>query len=278
MQCLDLEGDDVELLGIFGLGDRNDRGRMFAHWILQNGLLVQGRLTGMEHLRDSWTCRRSMDGALVQMDFILSSSHFHIVATSCDFSFPIGLDHRSVHCTLKIMVRKGVFFQPRRRSNFKSWRPLLDQHGTPAVYQHCIRRLFTLNPVSSASSLEKILHTAASRHGCSTRHRLYFVPSQHLKCLRSRRRRTQDPHLRKELSLQIRTSHKKELRQWKSEQLSRFLATPGRWKDIQHFLPRSVGRTDVVRPHENDFACMLATLFKGPCEVPIPAVVFSEPL
>ena len=146
------------------------------------------------------------------------------------------------------------------------------------VYQHCIRRLLTLNPVSSAGSLEKILHTAASRHGCSIRHRLFFVPSQHLKCLRSRRRRTQDPHLRKELSLQIRTSHKKELRQWKSEQLSRFLATPGRWKDIRHFLPRSAGRTDVVRPHEHDFACILATLFKGPCEMPTPAVIFSEPL
>ena len=66
MQCL--EGDDVELLGTFGLGDRNDRGRLFARWILQNGLLVQSRMTGMDHLRDSWTCRRSMDGALVQME------------------------------------------------------------------------------------------------------------------------------------------------------------------------------------------------------------------
>ena len=70
----------------------------------------------------------------------------------------------------------------------------------------------------------------------------------------------------------------KKMRQWKSEQLSRFLATPGRWKDIRQFLPRSAGRTDVVRPHENDFACMLATLFKGPFEVPTPAVIFSEPL
>ena len=95
------------------------------------------------------------------------------------------MDHRSVHCTLKIMVRKGV--QPRRRSNFKSWRPVLDQHGNPAVYQHCIRRLLTLNPVSSAASLENNWATAASRHGCSSRHRLCFVPSQPLQCLRSRR-------------------------------------------------------------------------------------------
>ena len=255
-----LDGDDVEFLGTCGLGDRNDRGRMFARWILQNGLLVQSRMRGMDHLRGSWTCRRSMDGALVQLDFILSSPHFHCVATSCDFSFPIGLDHRSVHCTLKIMVGKGI--QLRRRSNFKGWRPTLDQHDNPTVYQHCIRRLLILNPICSADSLEKILTTAASRHGCSMRHRLCFVPSHQLKCSRSRRRRTQDPQSRKELSLEIRTSHKKKLRQWKSKQLSRFLAFPGKWKDIQHFLPRSVGRIDVVRPHENDFACMLEKTFQ----------------
>ena len=155
-----LEGDDVEFLGTCGLGDRNDPGRMFARWILQNGLLVQSRMRGMDHPRDSWTCRRSMDGALVQLDFILRSPHCHCVATLCDFSFPIGLDHRSVHCTLKIMVRKGI--QLRRRSNFKGWRPPLNQHDNPTVYQHCIRRLLILNPVCSADSLERILPTAAS--------------------------------------------------------------------------------------------------------------------
>ena len=271
-----MAGDDVELLGTWGIGDRNDRGKMFARWILQNGLLVQSRMRGTDHPRDRWTCRRSMDGTLIRMDFILASPHFHIVATSCDFSFPIGLDHRTVHCTLKIMVRKGI--QLRRRSNFKGWRPALDQHGHPTVYQHCIRRLLILNPVCSADSLEKILATAASRHGCSARHRLWFVPSQQLKCLRSRRRRTQNPQMRKELSLQIRTCHRKELRQWKSEQLSRFLAIPSRWKDLQHFLPKSAGRIDIVRPHENDFACMLAKLFNGQCELPLPPAVFSEPI
>ena len=55
-----------------------------------------------------------------------------------------------------------------------------------------------------------------------------------------------------------------------------FLAFPGRWNDIQHFLPRSVGRIDVVRPHENDFACMLAQFFTGPCEVPLRPVELSE--
>ena len=59
---------------------------------------------------------------------------------------------------------------------------------------------------------------------------------------------------------------------------TRFLAIPSRWKDLQHFLPKSAGRIDIVRPHENDFACMLAKLFNGPCEVPLPPAVFSEPL
>ena len=39
-----MAGDDVEFLGTWGIGDRNDRGKMFARWILQNGLLVQSRM------------------------------------------------------------------------------------------------------------------------------------------------------------------------------------------------------------------------------------------
>ena len=174
------------------------------------------------------------------------------------------MDHRSVHCTLKIMVRKGV--QPRRRSNFKNWRSVLDQHGNPAVYQHCIRRLLTLNRVSSAASLEKIWTTAASRHGCSSRHRLCFVPSEPLQCLRSRwgrEKKTRDPHLRKELNLQIRTP---QLRPW--SRFWRLLEDGGKY----NFSCPEVFRIDVVRPHENDFAFMLAkNFFKGPCEMPIPA-------
>ena len=125
----------------------------------------------------------------------------------------------------------------------------------------------------------KNLTTTASRHGCSTRHRLCFVPSQHLKCLRSRRKRTRDPHLRKELNLQIRTFQKINASMEIGTAVPFFLAFPSRWKDIQHFLPKSVGRIGIVRPHEKDFACMLATLFKGLClcEVPIPPVLFSGP-
>ena len=47
---------------------------------------------------------------------------------------------------------------------------------------------------------------------------------------------------------------------------------------MQHFLPRSVGRIDVVCPHENDFACMWAQLSNRPCAVPLPAAVLSEPI
>ena len=66
-------------------------------------------------------------------------------------AFPIVLDHRSVHCTLNILVRKGI--QLRRSSYLKGWHLALDQHGNLTVYQHCIRRLLILNRVCSADSL-----------------------------------------------------------------------------------------------------------------------------
>lgn len=67
------------------------------------------------------------------------------------------------------------------------------------------------------------------------------------------------------------------MRREKSEKLSRSPATPTGWEDIQHFLPRNVGRIDVVRRHENDFVSMLLKIFIGPCELPLPPAVFSEP-
>ena len=47
---------------------------------------------------------------------------------------------------------------------------------------------------------------------------------------------------------------------------------------MQHFLPKSVGRIGIVRPHENDFASMLAKLLNGPFEMPLPPAVFSGPI
>lgn len=56
----------------------------------------------------------------------------------------------------------------------------------------------------------------------------------------------------------------KKMRREKSEKLSRSPATPTGWEDIQHFLPRNVGRIDVVRRHENDFVSMLLKFFHWP--------------
>ena len=44
-------------------------------------------------------------------------------------------------------------------------------------------------------------------------------------------------------------------------------------------MPESAGRIDIVRPHENDFVVHVGKTFqKGPCELPLPPAVFSEPL
>ena len=208
-----LPGDDDDLLGTCGFGPRNDRGWMLVRWVLEHGLLIQSRLDRNIRHDDCWSCHRSMDGVRVQMDYILSSVQLQLVQVKYDFAMPIGLDHRCVHCTMKIPFRKKRF---RKQFGFKCWRPILDEHGHPTSYQQHICEMIASASTSTASNLENILLRAGVKHGTSRRQRIAFSPSEDLQQLRVARRQTVEQHLRKDLGLQIRQIHRQELKQWKS--------------------------------------------------------------
>ena len=95
-------GDDVNTFGGSGIGRRNARGQLLMQWVLENGLLVQNRLDHKLLGEDSWTCCRTFDSSLVQIDFIFPSPKLIIMDSWYDFSIPIGLDHRCVHCVLQL--------------------------------------------------------------------------------------------------------------------------------------------------------------------------------
>ena len=63
--------DDVDLVGCFGFGERNAQGMLLARWDMQNGLYIANRQGPAHQIENSWTCRRSSDGTLTQIDFII---------------------------------------------------------------------------------------------------------------------------------------------------------------------------------------------------------------
>ena len=84
-------------------------------------------------------------------------------------AFPIGLDHRrALHIenpgSQRYSTTPALKLQRLAPSIGPTWQP----NGLPALYSSVVC-------VCSADSPEKILLRAASRHGCSTRHRLCFV-------------------------------------------------------------------------------------------------------
>ena len=93
-----LPHDEVEFLGSCGCGHRNARGWSLVDWVLGNGLVIQNRMDTTMNNNASRTCHRSFDGALVQLDFVVSSSRMTLVRSWCDYCISIGLDHRCVHC------------------------------------------------------------------------------------------------------------------------------------------------------------------------------------
>ena len=67
--------DEIEFLGFCGCGHRNAGGWSLIDWVLGNGLLIQNRMDTTMNNDASWTCHRSFDGALVQLDFVTLGAH-----------------------------------------------------------------------------------------------------------------------------------------------------------------------------------------------------------
>ena len=98
-----------------------------------------------------------------------------------------------------------------------------------------------------------------------------------LRQLRSRRRHAPNQQCRKELSLQIRSLHRKEVRSWKTQNLAEHLEDVSKWKCLKTWRPNPVGRAMAQHPLEDEFADMLDNLFVGPVvSLPKPVVLTED--
>ena len=270
-----LPHDEIEFLGFRGCGHRNARGWSLIDWVLGNGLLIQNRMDTTMNNDASWTCHRSFDGALVHLDFVVSSSRMTLIWSWCDHCISVGLDHRCVHCIVAFMSRK-----PRQRSmtkRMRNWMPRLDSSDQPSEFQNFVRASLTSTQNHGNIALENILVDAAVATGHSQIRTLQFRASPFLRQLRSRRRHAPNQQCRKELRLQIRSLHRKEVRSWKIQNLAEHLEDVSKWKCLKTWLPNPVGRAIAQHPLEDEFADMLENLFVGPVvSLPKPVVLTED--
>ena len=158
------------------------------HWISERGLQILNRLDSTMAIEECWTCKRALDGALVQLDFLLASLRVRVVKAWIDQSLPIGLDHRCVHCLIRIGGARPA--KIKRCTKLKHWQPHLDENGTPSPFHTAVAIALTKLPVVSAEGLEQCLVGAGRNHGRHGSQHLRFVPSRLLADLRLRRRQT----------------------------------------------------------------------------------------
>ena len=254
------EDDDVDLLGAWGLGCRNERGTWFVQWILSNGLRVASRQKHVD-FADSWTCKRSSDGNFVQIDFILSDAKVFVESVWNDFVVPIGLDHRCVHCIMSIKKR-ATTHKRMNRCGMKNWKPIMDDQGRPSDFQHAISATMSTRTLSGFNDLEDVLLAAGRVGGACMKQKQRFRESRILQSLRSDRRMAQTVEERKQLTFMIQTKHKQELQTWKTSKINELLSRKNYWK----LLPRMKTATHqrvAGHPPANEFADMLEQLFAG---------------
>ena len=119
--------------------------------------------------------------SLIQLDYILTSPKFSTEKSWCDFSIPIGLDHRCVHCQLRIPLPKPK--KRKKKLSLKNWRPNLDENNVALDFQSKIRSLLAANCTANMEVLENMLVQAGIHHGTVLKFRRHFRPSTELKTL-----------------------------------------------------------------------------------------------
>ena len=176
-----LESDDLIMLqhvGPVGRGQRNARGTMLIHWILQNKFYIFNR-DGSLQGNESWTCRRASDGNFVQLDFIIGDAYFYLKKAWYDYCIPIGNDHRCVHCVLSHL--QPYKQQYRRKQMLKGWKPNIDDYGEPSTFQTLLETKMGEQNTLTFDAAEHVLMSAAVATGTCVRHKLRFIPSDRLR-------------------------------------------------------------------------------------------------
>ena len=148
---------------------------------------------------DNLTCKKALDGELVQIDFVLSDCRMFVDNVWNDDMVAVGVDHRCVHCVLKFPGRHVR--REARNKSLKSWVPFLDAAGKPSLYRNVLDTQLALVDNPSCREIENALLVAGNLGGKPSRRRIKFKPSRHLQSLRQQRRQTQLHEERKKIYL-----------------------------------------------------------------------------
>ena len=114
------KGRDGDIIGPHGLGDRNERGNVWADWCRTNKLMISNTWF-QQHPRRIWTWQSPGDRARNQIDFIAVSSRFRNGILNCK-TYPgadVNSDHVPVVCTVRIKFKAIRKTTGRKRIDYR---------------------------------------------------------------------------------------------------------------------------------------------------------------
>ena len=241
-----LDGEDDDLLGSWGVGQRSGRGRWLVQWILSNGLRVASRQK-IADTAESWTCRKFGDGMFVQIDFILSDVRMSVQSNWNDFMI------RCVHCRLALRTSRRR--KQLQQHGMKHSKPHMDEQGPPSMFHEAVTESMAGRTMRNFNDFESVLVSAGRAGGT-------FKESREPHKLRVDRKCARTVEDRKQLTFLIQLRHKQELRAWKTWKVNTILACKTSWKHLPGIQAAS-HRTVSQQPEPNEFADMLEELFAG---------------
>ena len=239
-----LENDVSKIIGPWGLGDRNERGLVFAAWLHLNRLSAANTIF-KKALGKQWTHQMWSSALRRQIDYVLVDTSFFQSLQDCEPTDLIDVksDHRGL-CA--VFAPAGRIARQRKngrkRKTIRGY-ALLDEGGIPAQYHRKLDE--ALAAVKDAEDLAEAVVNASRE--CDEHQDVPSAPQSHLlQDMLQQRAGTRDPVERKTLSKQIWKRLRLERQQAKDERLDMLLQNGKGASELAKLLAAPVRRKRTV--------------------------------
>ena len=193
-------GDDGAIVGVHGVGTRNERGEWMAQWATTQRLMIVNT-TVQKSFDEQWTYENG--GVMRQLDycFINVDKASWIIDAGARDDIGVGKDHRATRATLSLPAYERKKKQTRGRKSLRGWQPCdvkQYQDKLDAKLESCPSDDLDEHLQERCQAIERILVDIADKCRCEVEESMIVMDSakQHLHDLIEQRRSERKAGLR----------------------------------------------------------------------------------
>ena len=174
--------------------------------------------------RNSWTFLSSL-GRERRIDYIMTDYTLHLIDARASNILNLNSDHRAVKASFEVIPQENAQISHKSYHNSpRKWLPKFNENREPQEYHDCLNRYFALHEMQSLHDVEVAIQSCAQVCN-TTENQTESKPwlNSEIRHLINERRCTRDSRRRKEISLQLKRTWRREKRKFQNREFDKII-------------------------------------------------------